>query len=319
MRSVSAQSQYPIQPKEAQTMLLRQMKYFTAVIDCNSFTEAAQQCYISQSAISQQIQSLEKELGVELIHRENRRFTVTPTGQYFYSHCKAILGQVEDLIRETKRLGQDRALQLRIGYLRCYSGMELYQAVAEFSGLYPEVSINIVNGTHEELYDMLRFGGVDLVLNDQRRAFSDTYVNYELMQCGCYAEISVNNPLSQKDRVRIEELKRTPCILIASREQQNAEQEYYQNTLGFGGSYLFADNLEEGRLMVLSNRGFLPVESVGTLPPAGLSIKRLPICRGGRQVMRNYCAFWRKDQSNYYIEEFADILRKLMTKEQDSD
>ncbi len=224
-------------------MLLRQMKYFTAVIDCNSFTEAAQQCYISQSAISQQIQSLEKELGVELIHRENRRFTVTPTGQYFYSHCKAILGQVEDLIRETKRLGQDRELQLRIGYLRCYSGMELYQAVAEFSGLYPEVSINIVNGTHEELYDLLRFGG----------------------------------------------------------------------------SYLFADNLEEGRLMVLSNRGFLPVESVGTLPPAGLSIKRLPICRGGRQVMRNYCAFWRKDQSNYYIEEFADILRKLMTKEQDSD
>lgn len=71
--------------------------------------------------------------------------------------------------------------------------------------------------------------------------------------------------------------------------------------------------------MVLSNRGFLPVESVGTLPPAGLSIKRLPICRGGRQVMRNYCAFWRKDQSNYYIEEFADILRKLMTKGQDSD
>ena len=35
--------------------------------------------------------------------------------------------------------------------------------------------------------------------------------------------------------------------------------------------------------------------------------------------MRNYCAFWRKDQSNYYIEEFADIQRKLMTKEQDSD
>ena len=45
-------------------MLLRQMKYFTAVIDCNSFTEAAEQCFISQSAISQQIQSLEKELGV---------------------------------------------------------------------------------------------------------------------------------------------------------------------------------------------------------------------------------------------------------------
>lgn len=293
-------------------MLLRQMKYFVSVIDCNSFTEAAEQCYISQSAISQQIQSLERELGVELIHRENRRFTITPTGQYFYTHCKAILEQVEDLIHETKRLGSDHELQLRIGYLRCYSGLELSQAVAEFSKTYPEVSISIVNGTHEELYDLLRFGGVDLVLNDQRRAFSEKYVNYELMKCGCYAELSVNNALSRQQYVRIEDLKRTPCILISSREQRNAEQEYYQNTLGFGGSYLFAENLEEGRLLVLGNRGFLPVESVGTLPAAGTAVKRLPIYQGDSQLMRNYCAFWRKDQTNYYIEEFADLLHKLL-------
>ena len=295
-------------------MLLRQMKYFVAVINCNSFTEAAEQCYISQSAISQQIQSLEKELGVELIHRENRRFTITPTGQYFYSHCKAILEQVDNLIHETKRLGTDNELQLCIGYLRCYSGMELYQAIAEFSKIYPEVAINIISGTHEELYDLLRFGYVDLILSDQRRAFSDIYVNFELMRCGCCAEISMNNPLSKKDCVQIEELKRIPCILITSREQQNVEQEYYKNTLGFGGSYLFADNLDEGRLLVLSNRGFLPIESVGTLPQEKASIKRLPIYQGDSQVMRNYCVFWRKEKTNYYIEEFSDTLRKLLTK-----
>ena len=162
-------------------MLLRQMRYFVTIVDCNSFTEAAEQCYISQSAISQQIRSLERELGVELIHRQNRRFTVTPAGEYFYAQCKAILQQVQEVIRETKRLGSGAQLQLRIGYLRCYSGLELHQAIAEFSQLYQEVEIHIVNGTHEELYDLLRFGCVDLVLNDQRRAFSDVYVNFELM------------------------------------------------------------------------------------------------------------------------------------------
>lgn len=55
-------------------MLLRQMKYLVAVIECNSFTKAAEQCYISQSAVSQQIRALENELGVELIQRENRGF-----------------------------------------------------------------------------------------------------------------------------------------------------------------------------------------------------------------------------------------------------
>lgn len=293
-------------------MLLRQMRYFVAVVDCNSFTEAAAQCYISQSAISQQIQSLEKELGVELIRRENRRFTVTPAGQHFYAHSKAILDQVDDLVYETQRLGANSELRLRIGYLRNYSGQELHAAVAEFAGLYPEVELHIVNGTHEELYDLLRFGGVDLILNDQRRAFSDAYVNFELTRSGCYAEISAGNPLSRKASLRLEELKRMPCILVSSRGQQSAEQAYYQNTLGFGGSYLFADNLEEARLLVAGNRGFLPVEGVGTLPPERAAVRRIPVYQGGKQIVRNYCAFWRKDHTGYYIEEFAEILRRLL-------
>ena len=288
------------------------MKYFISVVECNSFTEAAEQCYISQSAISQQIRSLEKELGVELIHRENRRFTLTPAGEYFYEQSKGILNEVEDILRETFRIGKDKEMELKIGYLRCYSGQELHQAVAEFSRLYPEVSIHIVNGTHEELYDLLRFGGADLVLTDQRRAFSDKYANFQLLKCGCYAELSVRSPLAEQESVTMEELKRQACILISSREQQNIEEDYYKNTLGFGGRFLFAENLEEGRLMVAGNRGFLPVERVGTLPPCGTGVKRLPVMEQGQQLKRNYCLFWVKENASYYIEEFAEILRKLL-------
>lgn len=298
-------------------MLFRQMKYFVAVVDCNSFTEAAEQCYISQSAISQQIRALEDDLGVELIHRENRKFTLTPAGEYFYGQSKVILNEVGDIRRETVRIGKDDELSLRIGYLRCYSGQELRQAVAEFTQLYPEVEISIVNGTHEELYDLLRFGGVDLILSDQRRVFSSQYENYQLLQCGCYAEISVRNRLSSRQSVDLETLKHTPCILISSREQQNTEQDYFQNTLGFAGKFLFAENLEEGRLMVAGNRGFLPIESAGTLPPPGAAIKRLPILQNGRRLQRNYCVFWLKEHTNYYIEEFAEILKKLLHKSEE--
>lgn len=54
--------------------MIKQIKYFQAVVRCNSFTEAAEECFISQSAISQQIQALENELGVKLLNRENRKF-----------------------------------------------------------------------------------------------------------------------------------------------------------------------------------------------------------------------------------------------------
>ena len=151
-----------------------------------------------------------------------------------------------------------------------------------------------------------------MVLTDQRRAFSDKYANFQLLKCGCYAELSVRSPLAEQESVTMEELKRQACILISSREQQNIEEDYYKNTLGFGGRFLFAENLEEGRLMVAGNRGFLPVERVGTLPSCGTGVKRLPVMEQGQQLKRNYCLFWVKENASYYIEEFAEILRKLL-------
>ena len=62
-------------------MLLKQMKYFVSIVENNSFTEAAEKYFVSQSAISQQIKSLEMELGVELILRGNRSFTLTSAGE----------------------------------------------------------------------------------------------------------------------------------------------------------------------------------------------------------------------------------------------
>ena len=70
--------------------MLRRIKYFQAVVRCHSFTEAAAECFVSQSAISQQVRSLEKELGVSLLSRENRHFSLTPAGEYFYTQSLSL-------------------------------------------------------------------------------------------------------------------------------------------------------------------------------------------------------------------------------------
>ena len=85
--------------------MFRRIKYFQAVVRHHSFTEAAQQCYVSQSAISQQIRALENELGVSLLHRENHGFTVTPAGQYFYDKSLTLTSDLEMLCKETVEIG----------------------------------------------------------------------------------------------------------------------------------------------------------------------------------------------------------------------
>ena len=64
--------------------MLRQIQYFHSVVENNSFSLAAEECNISQSAISQQIKALENELGFKLLERNNRKFTLTPAGEHFY-------------------------------------------------------------------------------------------------------------------------------------------------------------------------------------------------------------------------------------------
>lgn len=291
-------------------MMLRQIKYFVSVVDCKSFTDAAEACFISQSAISQQISALEKDLGVQLLRRESRRFYLTPAGEYFYRRGRELLREADTLRQETARIGEDEELHLSIGYPESYAGRELRRAIVTFTDTYPEVMVSVSDGTHEQLYDRLRSGQVDLVMNDQRRAFSDDYENLQLALCDSYAELSVRNELSRRERLEVEELSKIPCILIASADKQAEERDYYEKILGFGSNILFADNLVTARLMVISNRGFIPLDGSGTMASSDDAICRVPIYRNGQPLQRNYCAFWQKARANYYIEEFADILKK---------
>lgn len=215
--------------------MLKQLKYFQSVVRLNSFSEAAGENFISQSAISQQVQALERELGFPLLERRNRTFTLTPAGEYFYQKS--------------------------------------------------------------------------LILNDQRRAFSEEYVNLLLTTCESYVEISARSPLAQLAKITPHELKNTPCILVASASQRETEQEYYRTIIGLQGEFLYAENMEEARLMVIGRKGFLPVEGSAVSPAMRTSIVRLPLVRGEDPILRNYCAFWKKDNSGCYVEEFAGLLK----------
>ena len=289
-------------------MLLRQLKYFLAVVEADSFTEAAAQCFISQSAISQQIQALERELGVELLHRENRKFTLTEAGKFFYQKGRFLADEAERLCQETKKIGKECSPHLRIGYLKCYSGLEFQMAVAEFSQQHPEVSIEIMDGNHEDLYDALRTGSVDVVLNDQRRAFSDAYVNHILTTTECYIELSGHSSLAQRESLTAEDLKSLPCILVASAEQQENEQTYYHEIVGLEGEFLFVENMEQARLMVVGGKGYLPVEGIPKSHAVAAPLHRIPLLRSGKPILRTYCAFWKIDNQNPYIKAFAEIL-----------
>lgn len=295
-------------------MLLTQIEYFKTIIETQSFSKAAELCNITQSAISQQIKSLEAELGVSLLDRHNRTFSPTKAGEVFYRNSLIILSDIERMRQDTIRAGHDDGFILKLGYLASYGGAEFQNAVAEFASKYPKIKMQIVNGTHESLYEALKNETCDLVLNDQRRAFSDKYVNLELCETKTFVQIASSNPLSKQKSLTTEELKTIPCVVVADEANEKSESTFYSDILGFTSGFVFAKNMQEARLLVAAGNGVMPVEGIDPENYFDSAITLVPLFRGGKQVSRKYCAFWKTDNSGYYIEEFGDILKNQFKK-----
>lgn len=290
-------------------MLLRQIEYFQAVIENKNFYEAAEQCHVSQSAISQQIKKLEEELNVKLLERHNRTFPLTPAGEHFYKKSLIITADIRQMLRETQQIAASNSEILKIGYYKGYNGNELSEAISLFSEKYPTIDVQITAGSHEELYHAMENGTIDLSLNDQRRAFSDTYNNVTLAESTLYVEVSVKNPLSRLPGLEIADLKNTPCILVINPSGQKEEQEYYETIIGLHGEFLFADTIQDARLKIVTEQGYMPVDVIKEQTWFDTTVFRIPLIRNGESVKKTYCAFWKKTNSDAYIRDFADILK----------
>ena len=291
-------------------MLLRQIEYLQAVIENGNFYLAAEQCHVSQSAISQQIKKLEDELGVRLLGRHNRTFSLTPAGEHFYRKSLILSDDLRRLIRETRALADNDRAALRIGYYKGYHGNELSEAIASFSEKHPSVDVQITAGSHEELYHAMENRTLDLALNDQRRAFSDAYNNEILAESRIFIELSSKHPLSKRPQLDITDLKNIPCILVINPAGQQEEQNYYEMIIGLQGEFLFADTMQEARLKITTGQGYLPVDIIGEQVWFDTTVSRIPLMRNAQPVRKTYCAFWKKDNSGYYIEEFAELMKE---------
>ena len=114
-------------------------------------------------------------MGFKLLERKNRGFTLTPAGEYFYQKSLILTADYEKMCSAAAKIAKGDQATLKIGYLRSYSGNEFHRALALFSEKYPDVAVSVEYGNHEELYAMLRSEQADIILNDQRRAFSEEY------------------------------------------------------------------------------------------------------------------------------------------------
>ena len=285
----------------------RQMRYYIAVVETNSFFEAGELCHISQSAISQQIKALEEELQVQLLERHGRKFTVTPAGRYFYEQARKQVQALDSTLREVRRVASGEYQRLRVGVLNGFSRRIIQKTVQNFTTSHPHVRLSLTTGTHEELFHPVNEGSLDIVINDQWRVLSDHYINEELMEQPLFALLRQDDPLTAAGRVTMEDMRDRLCILVTSPEQRENEAAHWRDVMGLHSSFLFADNVEEACMNAAAGIGFYPCDA--DMPTDGGTML-LPLYRGEAPLTRKIFAFWPESSDSSLQWEFAEVLQQ---------
>ena len=145
-------------------MELRQLRYFVAIVDHGALSRAARVLHIVQPALSQQLQLLEQELGVSLLHRSAQGVQTTDAGKLFYEHALAILKQVSDAKSAVTQSAGTPSGTVALGIPQSASGALALPLLKAVRQTYPEIVFQLTEELTGHLTEQLKSGRLNLAI-----------------------------------------------------------------------------------------------------------------------------------------------------------
>lgn len=141
-------------------------KVFYHVASCLSFSEAAEELYISQSAVSQSIKSLEDELDTALFIRNTKQVTLTKEGELLFKHIKPAFNLIKSGEQNIQEINSFKQGEIYIGANDTICKYFLLPYLKKFHELYPQIHIQITNRPSAKCVELLEQGAVDLIITN---------------------------------------------------------------------------------------------------------------------------------------------------------
>ena len=196
-------------------MELRQLNYFLSAVTHLSFTKAAEECCIVQSAMSQQIRALEKELGVKLFDRTKHGLVLTPEGAALAQETHKLMDQVQ-AVQASVRLARERqAGVLRVGCEGDLLRLTLPGALRRLRGEYPGVRLELRHGRREALIEALQdeqLDGVILLLASESEVWEGLCCEI-IQREAFYALLPRDHALAEYIQLPVQRLMEAPLIV----------------------------------------------------------------------------------------------------------
>lgn len=184
-----------------------------AIAEEQSFTRAAQRCFVVQSALSRQIKSLESELGVRLFARTSRKVEVTPAGEAFVQQARLCLQAAERAKTSAAAAHGDIRGALTIGVIPTVTAVDVAAVLGAFRRSYPEVGVHVRTGGSDEFLRRIAAGELDVGFLGLAEGVTPQGVQTrELSRERLVAVLAEGHRLAERRRLRLEDLADEPFV-----------------------------------------------------------------------------------------------------------
>ena len=210
MNSERAQSWADLAPEleggHGHVMEMHQIRYFLAVADALNFTRAAEQCNVSQPALTRAIQQLEEELGGLLLRRERKLTHLTDFGRLIEPHLRQLHADADAAKSTAKRFLSLQEAEIRLGVMCTVGPARFMGFLAHFHGANPGCEITLVEGVPARLSELLLQGELDLAVMAQPEPFNERLDVLPLYRERFCIAFPTGHRLEQQNRVRISDV-----------------------------------------------------------------------------------------------------------------
>lgn len=223
-------------------MRLIQLKYFLAVCKYGNFSIAAENCYVTQPAVSTAIRELEQEYGVSLFHRKKKQLELTDEGRWFRQRAEFILNYVT-ATEEQMRICAMNKRYLRVGVAPMIGGSFFYSVYDQFVKEHPQIHIDLLEAGSLQVWQWVEDGIVDIGVQLLDFLPSDAFETVKLFDTELVFCVSSTHPLADRESVSIADLAGQKLILL--------KEDSYQNKLL---KRMFSDAGQEIDVLMYSNQ-----------------------------------------------------------------
>ncbi len=145
-------------------MDMRGIRYFICLAECLNFTKAAKECFITQTAMSQHIANMEKELGFQLFSRNNRNVQLTTAGRDFYEQMKLLMHNYNNAVRHGQNMSQGGEGSIVITFPSCIEGLVFISRLRHFKSHYPTINLSVKIASPRYMLEQLKRGETDIAV-----------------------------------------------------------------------------------------------------------------------------------------------------------